>query len=207
MPGDPVIHLIDDDGEVRAAIAFLLTSHGFAVRIHQSAASFLDSVATAQPGCIVSDIRMPEISGLELLHRIKQLSLNLPMILMTGHGDVPLAVDVMKAGAVDFLEKPFADEALIAAIGIAIGRFETDMRRDEEASLLRERAATLSARERDILDHLVAGKPNKVIAYELNISARTVEVHRASVMTKMRARNLPQLIQMALQLPGPIGLK
>jgi len=198
MAGDPVIHLIDDDGEVRAAIAFLLTSHGFAVRVYASAAVFLESIASAQPGCIVSDIRMPEISGLELLHRIKQLNLNLPIILITGHGDVPLAVDVMKAGAVDFLEKPFADEALIAAIGNAIDQFEAGVRRDEETAAIRERFNTLSAREREILGQLVAGLPNKVIAYELSISARTVEVHRASVMTKMRARSLSQLVRMAL---------
>ncbi|VTZ27080.1 Transcriptional regulatory protein FixJ [Methylocella tundrae] len=196
MASDPVVHLIDDDDGVRQALAFLLTASGFAVRVHESAAAFLDAIATVQPGCVITDVRMPGIDGLELQRQLKARRLGLPVIIMTGHGDVPLAVEAMKAGAIDFLEKPFDDESLLTAVRIALDRHARNARRDDEVTTARAKLASLSARELEVLDGLVAGQPNKTIAYDLNISARTVEVHRANVMTKMGASSLSELVRM-----------
>lgn len=196
MASDAVVHLIDDDDGVRQALAFLLTASGFAVRVHESAAAFLDAIATVQPGCVITDVRMPGIDGLELQRQLKARRLSLPVIIMTGHGDVPLAVEAMKAGAIDFLEKPFDDEALLSAVRIALDRHARNARRDDEVATARAKLASLSARELEVLDGLVAGQPNKTIAYDLNISARTVEVHRANVMTKMGASSLSELVRM-----------
>ncbi|VFU10077.1 response regulator FixJ [Methylocella tundrae] len=196
MASDPVVHLIDDDDGVRQALAFLLTASGFAVRVHESAAAFLDAIATVQPGCVITDVRMPGMDGLELQRQLKARRLGLPVIIMTGHGDVPLAVEAMKAGAIDFLEKPFDDESLLTAVRIALDRHARNARRDDEVTTARAKLASLSARELEVLDGLVAGQPNKTIAYDLNISARTVEVHRANVMTKMGASSLSELVRM-----------
>jgi two-component system response regulator FixJ len=193
-----VIHLIDDDDGVRRSLAFALTTAGLAVRVYDSATAFLDALAAIQPGCIVSDIRMPGIDGLELQHRLNRLDVKLPVIIMTGHADVRLAVEAMKAGAIDFIEKPFDDDVLLAAIRVALERYSKTGERDAEIKIIRERLETLSAREREVLDGLVAGLPNKTIAYDLKLSARTVEVHRANVMTKMAAGSLSELVRMAL---------
>ncbi len=194
---DAVVHLIDDDDAVRQALAFLLTASGFAVRVYDSAQAFLDAVATAQPGCIVTDVRMPGLDGLELQRQLKARRPGLPVIVMTGHADVPLAVEAMKAGAVDFLEKPFDDDLLLSSVRIALERQTCDARRDGEVAAVRAKLENLSPREREVLDGLVAGKPNKTIAYDLKISARTVEVHRANLMTKMDASSLSELVRMA----------
>lgn len=196
MP-DAVVHLIDDDDGVRQALAFLLTASGFAVRVYESALTFLDAVATVQPGCVVTDVRMPGMDGLELQRQLKARQITLPVIVMTGHADVPLAVEAMKAGAVDFIEKPFNDETLLSAIRIAVDRQARDVHRDGEVAAIQARLNTLSPREREVLDGLVAGHPNKTIAYDLKISARTVEVHRANLMTKMGAASLSELVRMA----------
>jgi two-component system response regulator FixJ len=193
-----VIHLIDDDDGVRQSLAFALTTAGLAVRVYDSATSFLDALAGVQPGCIVSDVRMPGIDGLELQHRLNGLDVKLPVIIMTGHADVRLAVDAMKAGAVDFIEKPFDDDVLLAAIRVALERYSKTSEHDAEIKIIREHLATLSPREHEVLDGLVAGLPNKTIAYDLKLSARTVEVHRANVMTKMGAGSLSELVRMAL---------
>ena len=203
MASDAVVHLIDDDEGVRQALAFLLTASGFAVRVHESAASFLDTVATVQPGCVITDVRMPGVDGLELQRQLKARRLGLPVIVMTGHGDVPLAVEAMKAGAVDFLEKPFEDEALLSAIRAALDRHAVNARRNEELSAIKVKLDTLTAREREVLDGLVAGQPNKTIAYDLKISARTVEVHRANVMSKMGASSLSDLVRMIFVARSP----
>ena len=203
MASDAVVHLIDDDEGVRQALAFLLTASGFAVRVHESAASFLDAIATAQPGCVVTDVRMPGVDGLELQRQLKARRLGLPVIVMTGHGDVPLAVEAMKAGAVDFLEKPFEDEALLSAIRVALNRHAENLRRNEELSAIKAKLDTLTARERDVLDGLVAGRPNKTIAFDLKISARTVEVHRANLMSKMGASSLSDLVRMVFVARSP----
>ena len=198
MSGEAIVHVIDDDDAVRDSLAFLLASSGIRAETHISAAVFLERFTEASVGCIVTDIRMPEISGIDLLRRVKEINPGLPVIVITGHGDVPLAVEAMKLGAADFLEKPFDDEALIAAIRAALNR---DREREGREALIvefRNRIASLSAREREVLDGLVAGHPNKIIAYDLGISPRTVEVYRANVMTKMQAATLSDLVRMAL---------
>jgi two-component system response regulator FixJ len=198
MSRDSTVHVIDDDAAVRDSLAFLLSSAGIPAETHESAAAFLDRHGGADVDCIVTDIRMPEISGLDLLRRVKKLNPELPVILITGHGDVPLAVEAMKLGAADFIEKPFDDEALLAAIGAALDRSRQREREDARLNELRTRLDSLSAREREVLDGLVAGHPNKTIAYDLGISPRTVEVYRANVMTKMQAATLSELVRMAL---------
>ncbi|HEX2942236.1 MAG TPA: response regulator FixJ [Rhodopila sp.] len=196
MANDAVVHLIDDDEGVRQAVAFLLATSGFAVRVYDSAAAFLTALPTVQSGCIVTDVRMPGMDGLALQRELKTLGVMLPVIVITGHADVPLAVEAMKAGAIDFIEKPFNDESLLSAIRTAIDRHAEDARRTEEVAAIRSRLGSLSPREREVLDGLVAGLPNKTIAYDLNISARTVEVHRANVMARMGAHSLADLVRM-----------
>jgi two-component system, LuxR family, response regulator FixJ len=197
MARDAVVHLIDDDDAVRQAVAFLLTTSGFAVRVYESAPAFLEALPTVQPGCIVTDVRMPDMDGLELQRQLKARRIGLPVIIITGHGDVPLAVEAMKAGAVDFLEKPFSDDKLLSAIRVAIDRHAREAEREEEIAVIRSKLDALSPREREVLDGLVAGLPNKTIAYDLKISARTVEVHRANLMARMGAASLADLVRMA----------
>jgi two-component system response regulator FixJ len=205
MASDAVVHLIDDDDGVRQGLAFLLTGSGFAVRVYASASAFLDALVTVQPGCIVTDVRMPGISGLDLQRTLNAKQITLPVIVMTGHGDVALAVEAMKAGAVDFIEKPFQDDALISSIRIAIDRYTKAAERDKEIASIAAKLKTLSAREVEVLEGLVNGLPNKTIAYDLTISPRTVEVHRANLMTKMGAGNLSELIRMVFLIRSPIG--
>jgi two-component system, LuxR family, response regulator FixJ len=198
VPTSQVVHVIDDDADVRQSLAFLLSTAGLAVRVHESAVAFLRALPDAQDGCVVTDVRMPEMDGLELQQRLKEMKVGMPVIVITGHGDVHLAVSAMKAGAIDFIEKPFDDDTLLTAIRSALTRHADDTQRQSRAAEVRARMETLSDREREVLDGLVAGKPNKIIAYELGISARTVEVYRANVMTKMRADSLSELVRMAL---------
>jgi two-component system response regulator FixJ len=193
-----VVHVIDDDADVRQSLAFLLTSAGLTVRMHDSALAFLDVLPEIKDGCVVTDVRMPGMDGLELQRRLRDLKTRLPVIVMTGHGDVPLAVEAMKSGAVDFIEKPFEDETLLSAIRSALARQAQASDRDARTTAIQQRIAKLSEREREVLDRLVAGKANKVIAFELGISPRTVEVYRANVMTKMQADSLSELVRMAL---------
>jgi two-component system response regulator FixJ len=198
MVANAVVHVIDDDESVRHALAFLLATSGMAVRVHESGTAFLETLEGLQGGCIVTDIRMPEMTGLELVRRLNELQAGLPVVVMTGHGDVPLAVEAMKAGAVDFIEKPFDDAVLLTAIQSALGRYEEQGRRESEAVQIAAKVNALSVRERQVLEGLIAGSPNKTIAYDLEISPRTVEIHRANVMTKMGAGSLSDLVRMAL---------
>lgn len=198
MLASAVIHLIDDDDGVRKALAFALTTAGHTVRTYESGTAFLGALAGLQSGCIVSDICMPGIDGLELQRELTARGIKLPVIIMTGHAEVRLAVDAMKAGAADFIEKPFDDDILLAAIGVALDRYGATGEREAEVKTIRRRLETLSRREREVLDGLVAGLANKTIAYDLNLSARTVEVHRANVMAKMGAHSLSELVRMAL---------
>ena len=198
MPSSQVVHVIDDDADVRQSMAFLLSTTGLAVRVHESAVAFLADLPNAQGGCIVTDVRMPGMDGLELQRRLRDHKIGLPVIIMTGHGDVALAVEAMKAGAVDFIEKPFDDKVLLGAIRSALARHAQSSEDQGRRLEIRQRLDQLSARERELLDGLVAGKPNKIIAHDLGISARTVEVYRANVMTKMRADSLSELVRMAL---------
>lgn len=196
--GESVIHVVDDEEPVRRSLAFLLTMAGFTVRQHESATAFLSVAPTIRNGCLVTDLRMPDVDGIELLHRLRQLSTPIPAVVITGHGDVPLAVEAMKAGAVDFIEKPFKDDILISAVERAIASLGQQAV-PQDISAIRSRAALLSEREREVFAAVIAGLPNKTIAYDLDISPRTVEVHRANVMSKMEARSLPELVRMALE--------
>ena len=197
MP-NPVVHVIDDDDAVRHSLEFLLRTAKLEVRAYDSAAAFLNALPGLAAGCVVTDVRMPDLSGIDLLRRLRERGVSMPVIVMTGHGDVPLAVEAMKLGAVDFFEKPFDDDALLVAVRAALGAFEKGARQEAERSELHARLDTLSAREREVLDGLVAGLPNKIIAYDLGISPRTVEIYRANVMTKMKAGSLSELVRMAL---------
>jgi two-component system response regulator FixJ len=198
MTTNAVIHLIDDDDGVRQSLAFSLTAAGLAVRAYESAVDFLEALPGMQPGCVVTDVRMPGIDGLELQRRLNEQAVNLPVIIITGHGDVQLAVEAMKAGAIDFIEKPFDDDVLVSAIQNAVKRYDRTGARELEATQTRTKLASLSTRENEVLQGLLAGHPNKTIAYDLKLSARTVEVHRANVMTKMGAGSLSELVRMAI---------
>jgi len=199
MPTDKaIVHVIDDDEAVRQALAFQLGSAGIDVRTYESAAVFLKAAPTVQAGCIITDLKMPEVSGLDLLRRLRELKVAVPVIVITAHGDVPLAVEAMKIGAVDFLEKPFEDEVLLASVQSALDRGNRAQKRQAERSTIERRLAALSNRERDVLEGLVAGHSNKQIAYDLGISPRTVEDYRAGLMTKMQAASLSDLVRMAL---------
>ena len=198
MTADADAHVIDDDEAVRESIDFLLRSAKLTVKTYESASAFLAVAPTINSGCIITDVRMPGISGIDLLRRLKELQIRLPVIVITGHGDVPLAVEAMKFGAVDFLEKPFEDDVLLASVRAALNRSEASAQLETERAEIRARIALLTNREREVLDGLVAGHPNKIIAFDLSISPRTVEIYRANVMTKMKARSLSELVRIAL---------
>jgi two-component system response regulator FixJ len=192
------VHVVDDDEAVRQSLEFLLDSAGIPVRAYDSAAAFLRVAGTLRDGCVLTDVRMPEIDGLALQRALLDQGIRLPVIVMTGHGDVPVAVQALKAGAADFIEKPFDDEALLAAVRAALEAGRRLRVREAEVEGIAGRLAGLTPRERQVLDRLVAGMPNKTIAHELGASPRTVEVHRARVMEKMGARSLSELVRMAL---------
>lgn len=196
MQDSRIVHIVDDDEAVRQSLAFLLSSAGLAVRLYDSATAFLGGLSGIKNGCLITDIRMPNMTGIELLHELKAKACSLPTIVITGHGDVALAVEAMKAGAVDFIEKPFDEEAILRAVQAAFERGASGENGD--GSAISARLASLSERERQVLEGLVAGHPNKTIAYDLGISPRTVEVYRANLMTKMEAKSLSELIRMAI---------
>jgi two-component system response regulator FixJ len=203
-PDAGVVHVIDDDEGLRESLLFLLRTAGIEVQGHASATDFLEVLSTASLGCIVSDVRMPGMTGIELLRRLKELKIAVPVIVVTGHGDVPLAVEAMKFGAVDFLEKPFDDEVLLASVRAALQQRAGETKRQTERAEIDSRLAALSSRERDVLGGLVAGHANKQIAFELGISPRTVEIYRANLMNKMKAGSLSELVRMAL-IAGILG--
>ena len=210
MPANRVVHIIDDDEAVRHSLAFLLSSAGLAVRLYDSAAAFLLDLPSAQGGCLITDVRMPVMTGLELLHELKAKACGLPAIVITGHGDVPLAVEAMKAGAIDFIEKPFDEEAILSAVQSALDHGQREKREEEDRGAIAAKLALLSERERQVLEGLVSGHPNKVIAYNLGISPRTVEVYRSNLMAKMAAKSLSELIRMAILAqvpPAPRAIK
>jgi two-component system response regulator FixJ len=195
---DSVVHVIDDDAAMRDSLGFLLDSAGVRARTYESAIAFLERLEGLEAGCILTDVRMPEMSGLDLIARLKELGVGLPVIVMTGHADVPLAIQAMKAGVVDFIEKPFDDEVLLATLRAALAEAKDRGERDAELAAIRGRLDSLSPRERDVLGGLVAGHANKVIAHDLGISPRTVEIYRANLMTKMNAASLSDLVRMKL---------
>jgi two-component system response regulator FixJ len=193
------VYVIDDDEAMRDSLNFLLDSTGFTVRLFDNAQSFLDALPGLDFGCVVSDVRMPGIDGIELLKRLKAQNSPFPILIMTGHGDVPLAVEAMKLGAVDFLEKPFEDERLTAMIEMAVRQAEPAAKNEAVAQDIAARVASLSPRERQVMEGLIAGLSNKLIAREYDISPRTIEVYRANVMTKMQANSLSELVRLALR--------
>jgi two-component system response regulator FixJ len=198
MPADGTVYVVDDDPAVRDSLAFLLGAAGLEVRLFESASAFLATLPTLGRGCVVTDVRMPEINGIELLRRMTSSGQALPVIVMTGHGDVPLAVEAMKLGALHFVEKPFEDERLLAAVGAALELDARTAAAGAAAADVVARIEALSGRERQVLDGLVAGHPNKLIARELGISPRTVEIYRANVMTKMQATSIPELVRLVM---------
>jgi two-component system response regulator FixJ len=193
-----VVHIVDDDVDVRKSLGFLLATADFAVRLYESATAFLATEPKEIDGCVVTDVRMPGIDGIEFLRQLKARGLGVPVIVMTGHADVALAVQAMKEGAADFIEKPFDDQVLIDAIRSALDHRGQPVAAHPQSTEIRKNLATLSERERQVLDGLVSGLPNKTIAYDLGISPRTVEIHRANVMSKMSAGSLSHLVRMAL---------
>lgn len=195
---EPAIYVIDDDDAVRQSLEFLLKTAGYAVTGFESAKAFLEILPELRSGCIITDVRMPEITGIDLLRRVKELGVDIPVIVITGHGDISLAVDAMKLGAVDFLEKPFDDDQLLAALKSALNQDADQAERKAELSEIHDKLAVLSNRERQVLDGLVAGNANKTIAFDLGISPRTVEIYRANLMTKMAANSLSDLVRMAM---------
>lgn len=197
MP-EALVHVIDDDEAVRVSLAFLLEMADLPARTYDSALAFLEVVPELQTGCIVTDVRMPGMSGLDLVNRLKVLGVTLPVIVITGHADVPLAVEAMRAGVVDFLEKPFDDTTLVAAIRAALNLQVKAARQSSEREGFEQMLATLSGREREVLQGVLAGKLNKIIAFELGISPRTVEVYRANVMSKTGAHSLSELVRIAM---------
>ncbi|NJR13470.1 MAG: response regulator [Phyllobacteriaceae bacterium] len=195
MP-DWVVHIVDDEEPARNALAFLLAVHGFTVRTHVSGEAFLDMAPSVLRGCLLTDLRMPELDGIALLRRLRLMGVRIPVIVMTGHGDVPRAVTAMKAGAFDFIEKPFEDQILLRSLREAAEAGNSGC--DGDIAIIDRKLALLTAREREVLSHLVAGLPNKAIGHDLSISPRTVEVHRANIMAKMQARSLAELVRMAV---------
>ena len=194
----PVVHIIDDDEGLRESLAFLLRSAAFEVKSFESAKAFLDVLPHAAPGCIITDVRMPDISGIELLRRLKELKIGVPVIVITGHGDIALAVEAMKIGAADFFEKPFDDDLLVASVRAVLRQREGQTKRGAERAEIEHRISTLSRREKDVLTGLIEGRANKQIAFDLGISPRTVEIYRANLMNKMQADSLSDLVRMAL---------
>ena len=193
------VYVLDDDAAMRDSLEFLLGAANFHVTLFESAQHFLDALPGVEFGCVVSDVRMPGIDGIELLQRLKAGRSTLPVLIMTGHGDVPLAVEAMKLGAVDFLEKPFEDDRLIGMIEIALKQAESGARNEAATLDITARIESLSPRERQVMEGLVAGLSNKMIAREYDISPRTIEVYRANVMTKMQASSLSELVRMAIR--------
>jgi len=193
------VYVIDDDEAMRDSLDFLLGAADFHVTLFESAQHFLDALPDVGFGCIVSDVRMPGIDGIEMLKRLKANRSPFPVLIMTGHGDVPLAVEAMKLGAVDFLEKPFEDDRLIGMIDIALKQAEYGARSEAAVLDIAARIESLSPRERQVMEGLVAGLSNKMIAREYDISPRTIEVYRANVMTKMQAGSLSELVRLAMR--------
>jgi two-component system, LuxR family, response regulator FixJ len=193
------VYVIDDDEAMRDSLDFLLGAADFHVTLFESAQHFLDALPDASFGCVVTDVRMPGIDGIEMLKRLKANRSTFPVVIMTGHGDVPLAVEAMKLGAVDFLEKPFEDDRLIGIIDIALKQAESGAQTEAVTVEIAARIASLSPRERQVMEGLIAGLSNKLIAREYDISPRTIEVYRANVMTKMQAGSLSELVRLAMR--------
>jgi two-component system, LuxR family, response regulator FixJ len=198
MQPEQIVYVIDDDDAVRHSLEFLLKTAGINARGFESAKAILEVLPQIKSGCIITDVRMPDITGIDLLRHVKESGLDIPVIVITGHGDIALAVEAMKIGAADFLEKPFDDDLLLASVRTALNKEANTAKHKVEIADIHDKLAALSNRERQVLDGLVAGKANKVIAFDLGISPRTVEIYRANLMTKMAANSLSDLVRMAM---------
>jgi two-component system response regulator FixJ len=192
-----IIHLVDDEESIRRSAGFMLRTAGFVVETYASGVDFLKVAGSVEPGCILLDVRMPEMDGLEVQARLHESGVALPVIVLTGHGDVPIAIRAMKGGAIDFIEKPFEKADLLAAIEVAMTWLDSADKRLDQGAEAKVRIAVLTGRERDVLDGLARGLPNKTIAYDLDISPRTVEVHRANLMSKLNVRSLSDALRLA----------
>lgn len=197
MPSNPVVHVVDDDDAARDALMFLLSSANFLVHAYESAKTFLNAIPAVEVGCVITDVRMPEINGLELLRRLKSREIGLPVIVITGQADVPVAIEAIKSGAVDFIEKPYDPEVLLDAVRFTLNS-QTHDAREAQRTESRQKLAALSPHERQVLGALVDGRSHNSIADDLGSNVHTVEVHRASVMTKMHATSLSHLVRMML---------
>lgn len=204
MPEQPIVHLVDDDEAVRDSLAFLFKASGFAVRTYASGPEALAGIDSGSPGCVVTDVRMPEMSGIDLLRELKARSVSLPVVVITGHGDVPLAVEAMREGAIDFIEKPFDQSLLLTAVRRALDTTAAPAGADDAQARVRKRLDQLSHRERQVLAGIVEGRLNKTIAYDLGISVRTVEVYRAKLMAKMKAESFAELVRMTVRAGGAL---
>src|SRR6478752_2412936 len=203
---EAVVHVVDDDESARESLAFLLEAADFEVVSHASALALLDALPLTGAGCVITDMRMPDMTGLELVRELNARGSRVPVIMITGHGDIPLAVEAMRAGVADFIEKPFGESRMLDALNRALEAAPPAAARgqvSDETALVRQRLETLSERERQVLDGVVDGQPNKVIARELGISPRTVEIYRAKLMAKMHADNLAALVRMTLSTRAP----
>jgi two-component system, LuxR family, response regulator FixJ len=198
MTTSGTVHIVDDDEAVRDSLQVLLQANRFTAKTYASAEAFLAAHPSAPEGCAIVDVRMPGMDGIALLNRLRQRGHMIPVIVVTGHGDVPLAVQAMKAGAADFLEKPHSNDEILDLVRRALAAAPGVEAHGESSADVAARIATLTPRERDVMDQLVIGKPNKIIAHELKISPRTVEIHRANLMKKMQADSLSHLVRMAL---------
>lgn len=196
----PLVHVVDDEADVRDAVGLLLRSMGLRVATHASAAEFFDAYPPDSPGCLVLDVRLPGMSGLEMQAELHRHGVHLPVVFISGHGDIPMAVRAVRAGALDFLEKPFSDQALLDCVQRALDR-DAELRAERHAQAeVRACLERLTPREREVLEHLVQGKVNKIIARELDLSTRTVEIHRARVLHKMGAANVSQLVRQVMSI-------
>jgi two-component system response regulator FixJ len=203
MKKDPVVYVVDDEPAVCDSLNSLLGTYGFAVESFASGGDLLERVESGSTGCVVADVRMPGISGIDLQRELSRRGVPLPVVIITGHGDVPMAVESLKAGAVDFIEKPIDDDRLVKSIRMAIDRDRTAREQGEETQRVAERAVTLTQREGQVMDLIVVGYSNNAIAEKLGISARTVEHYRANIMQKMQAASLAQLVRMTIRLGRP----
>jgi two-component system, LuxR family, response regulator FixJ len=202
MSEKQVVHVIDDDLSILASVAGFLMTSGFGVQTYVSAQEFLESIGPHTTGCVVTDVRMQGISGIELVGKLKERHIALPIIIITAYADIALAIEAMKRGAVDLLEKPFNNGALVDAIHEAMANRSDKPAVGPQLEMTRTRLSTLTAREKEVLDRLLKGMPNKIIAHELGVSTRTIETHRATVMSKMNATSLAELVRMSLGVPG-----
>jgi len=201
----PYVYVVDDDQSVRNSLQWLLESVGIRTRVFADARSFLDTYQPGSPGCLVLDVRMPGMSGLDLQQQLRELEIDVPVIIVTGHADVPMAIRAMKDGAVDFIEKPYSDQILLERIQAALASDVQEQARRERVARIRANFDHLTFREKQIFERIVAGKPNKAIATELSISVKTVEVHRSRLMSKMQAGSLSELVKQALLLADVSG--